>query len=102
LPWYYWSLYSPTLLVRLYFLKYSLPIILIGILFRSSCQVFVGVFGFSIMFNSPVPLAVTAALIGAIANTLRLELVDMIKLSSCCCRVYRRFDRRSSRLFDKK
>lgn len=30
------------------------------------------------MFNSPVPLAVTAALIGAIANTLRLELVDLI------------------------
>lgn len=37
---------------------------------------FCGVFGFSIMFNSPVPLAATAAVIGAIANTLRLELVD--------------------------
>lgn len=37
---------------------------------------FVGVFGFSIMFNSPVPIAASAAVIGSIANTLRLELVD--------------------------
>ena len=38
---------------------------------------FFGVFGFSIMFNSPVRLAATAAMIGAVANTLRLELVDL-------------------------
>lgn len=38
---------------------------------------FCGVFGFSIMFNSSVPMAATAALIGSIANTLRLELIDM-------------------------
>ena len=38
---------------------------------------FFGVFGFSIMFNSPAPMAATAALIGAIANSLRLELVDL-------------------------
>lgn len=38
---------------------------------------FVGVFGFSIMFNSPKKMAATAGLIGAIANTLRLELVDL-------------------------
>lgn len=38
---------------------------------------FCGVFGFSIMFNSPAPMAATAAIIGAIANTLRLELVDV-------------------------
>ena len=37
---------------------------------------FCGVFGFSIMFNSSIPMAVTAACIGAVANTLRLELVD--------------------------
>jgi len=37
---------------------------------------FCGVFGFSIMFNSPTRLAAVAAGIGAIANTLRLELVD--------------------------
>lgn len=37
---------------------------------------FCGVFGFSIMFNSPVSLATMAALIGTIANALRLELVD--------------------------
>lgn len=38
---------------------------------------FFGVFGFSIMFNSPAPMAATAALIGSIANSLRLELVDL-------------------------
>lgn len=37
---------------------------------------FCGVFGFSIMFNSSIPMAATAALIGSVANTLRLELVD--------------------------
>ena len=43
---------------------------------------FCGVFGFSIMFNSSVPIAVTAALIGAVANTLRLELIDFTQMPS--------------------
>ena len=38
---------------------------------------FCGVFGFSIMFNSPYKMATVAGLIGAVANTLRLELVDL-------------------------
>ena len=38
---------------------------------------FVGVYGFSIMFNSPRKMAMTAAAIGMIANTLRLEFVDL-------------------------
>ena len=29
------------------------------------------------MFNSSIPMAATTAVIGAIANTLRLEMVDM-------------------------
>lgn len=37
---------------------------------------FVGVFGFSMMFNSPMRMAATAGAVGAIANTLRLSLVD--------------------------
>ena len=41
---------------------------------------FAGVFGFSIMFHSPVPIASAAALIGAVANTLRLELVALAAL----------------------
>ena len=41
---------------------------------------FAGVSGFSIMFNSPVPIASAAALIGAVANTLRLELVELAAL----------------------
>lgn len=38
---------------------------------------FCGVFGFSIMFNSTVKLASIAGCIGAVANTLRLELVGL-------------------------
>ncbi|MGO2710300.1 MAG: threonine/serine exporter family protein, partial [Leuconostoc mesenteroides] len=38
---------------------------------------FCGVFGFSIMFNSSKKMAAVAGCIGAIANTLRLELVDL-------------------------
>ncbi|MGV3185277.1 threonine/serine ThrE exporter family protein [Weissella paramesenteroides] len=41
---------------------------------------FCGVFGFSVMFNSPVKMAATAGLIGTVANTLRLELVDLTPL----------------------
>lgn len=41
---------------------------------------FCGVFGFSIMFNSPIPMALIAALIGAVANTLRLELIDFTQM----------------------
>ncbi len=37
---------------------------------------FCGVFGFSIMFNSTVRMALTAGLVGAIANTLRLSLIS--------------------------
>lgn len=38
---------------------------------------FVGVFGFSMMFNSPYRMCATAGAIGAVANTLRLSLVDL-------------------------
>lgn len=37
---------------------------------------FVGVFGFSMMFNSPMRMCATAGVVGAVANTLRLSLVD--------------------------
>ena len=37
---------------------------------------FVGVFGFSMMFNSPYKMCLVAAVNGAIANTLRLTLTD--------------------------
>lgn len=41
---------------------------------------FCGVFGFSMMFNSPVRLATAAGLIGAVSNTMRLELIDLFSL----------------------
>lgn len=37
---------------------------------------FIGVWGFSILFNSPERMALVAAFIGAIADTLRLEIQD--------------------------
>lgn len=41
---------------------------------------FCGVFGFSIMFNSPIRLATAAGIIGAVSNTIRLELIDFFAL----------------------
>ena len=41
---------------------------------------FVGVFGFSIMFNSTPKMALTAACIGLVANTTRLELIDLANM----------------------
>ena len=38
---------------------------------------FVGVFGFSMMFNSPYRMCLVAAVNGAVANTLRLTLADL-------------------------
>ena len=57
------------------FIKMSMPVGM-WILLRLIAS-FCGVFGFSVMFNSPARLATMAALIGAVANTLRLELVDL-------------------------
>lgn len=41
---------------------------------------FAGVYGFSMMFNSPGKMALTAGLIGMIANTVRLELIDFTSI----------------------
>lgn len=41
---------------------------------------FIGVFGFSMMFNSPVKMAVTAGFIGTITNVLRLALIEAFAL----------------------
>ena len=57
------------------FAELSIPPML-HLLFRLAAS-FVGVFGFSIMFNSPPAIASAAAVIGAVANTFRLELVDL-------------------------
>ena len=46
------------------------------LMFRLAAS-FVGVFGFSVMFSSPVRMAATAGALGAVANTLRLTLVDL-------------------------
>ena len=41
---------------------------------------FCGVYGFSLMFNSTRKMAFTAGMIGMIANTLRLELIDFTSI----------------------
>ena len=60
------------------FIKIRMPAAM-WILTRLAASFF-GVFGFSIMFNSPVRIACSTAVLGAIANTLRLELVDLVAL----------------------
>lgn len=37
---------------------------------------FTGVLGFALMFNSPVPMALTAAAVGAVPNTARILMID--------------------------
>lgn len=55
------------------FLSYSVsPLLLLGLRIIAS---FMGVYGFSILFNSKPDIALYAAIIGAISNTFRLELL---------------------------
>ena len=56
------------------FISYELPES--ALLVLRLLAAFVGVFGFSIMFNSPVKVALTAGAIGAVADTTNLELVN--------------------------
>ena len=53
------------------------PIVLLALRLVAS---FVGVFGFSVLFNSPARMAATAGVVGAVANTLRLTLVDVVAM----------------------
>lgn len=46
---------------------------------------FAGVIGFSMIFNSPMKMALIAGIIGAVTNTLRLELVDRTNISAIIC-----------------
>ena len=46
---------------------------------------FAAVYGFSLMFNSTQKMALTAALIGMVANVLRLELLDFTNLPLIVC-----------------
>ena len=51
---------------------------------------FFGVLGFALMFNSPVPMALGAATVGMVANTLRIELVDrglVLQAAAACAAV---------------
>lgn len=67
---------------------------------------FGGVFGFSILFNSPIRLAAAAGVIGAVSNTFRLELIDLASFppavaafARCfCCRHLRHYGKRSCRI----
>lgn len=56
----------------------ALPLSATALLLLRIPASFCGVFGFSIMFNSTPRMAAIAGLIGAVANTIRLELVDLI------------------------
>lgn len=58
----------------------SMDLNLILLVFLRLIASFCGVFGFSIMFNSPLRLAAAAGVIGAAANTIRLESTDLLSL----------------------
>ena len=72
------------------FIKMSMPVEM-WILFRLMAS-FCGVFGFSIMFNSPARLATMAALIGAVANTLSSRTCGSGRNATGSGCVYRRTD----------
>ncbi len=55
--------------------------LVVKVLLRLFCS-FLGVYGFSMMYNSTSKMCLTAGLIGMIANTLRLELVDLAHMPS--------------------
>ena len=55
----------------------ALPLLALMLFLLRLPASFCGVFGFSIMFNSTPKMAAIAGCIGAIANTLRLELTDL-------------------------
>ena len=82
------------------FEKMSLPLEA-WILFRLLAS-FCGVFGFSVMFNSPVRLAAVAAGIGAVANTFRLELVDLTACPPAAAAFIGGFGCRSAGFSDRK
>ena len=58
----------------------ALPLSTMAMLLLRLPASFCGVFGFSIMFNSTPRMAAIAGLIGAVANTTRLELVDLTSI----------------------
>lgn len=55
--------------------------VLTKMLLRLVCS-FMGVYGFSMMYNSTPRMCLLAGLIGMVANTLRLELVDLAHMPS--------------------
>ena len=55
------------------YIAYDLPEVAMCLL--RLVAAFIGVFGFSIMFNSPIKVALTAGAMGAISDTVNLELV---------------------------
>ena len=61
------------------FIEMNIPEI--ALIFLRMLAAFVGVFGFSILFNSPVKVAFTAGVIGGIADTINLELVKYFGLA---------------------
>lgn len=62
-------------------LQLTPPVTLLLRLVTSFC----GVYGFSFLYNSPRKMAVTAGLIGMIANTVRLELIDFTQIPVSVC-----------------
>lgn len=69
------------------FIKMSMPVGMWIVLHLIAS--FCGVFGFSVMFNSPVRLAATAAMIGAVAKYTQTGTCGSVSYSAGCSSVHR-------------
>ena len=64
-------------LLKLLEIAFSVNLLLWQLVLLRLLMSFCGVLGFSLMFNSPVKLAMATGIIGAVSNTIRLELIDL-------------------------
>lgn len=64
-------------LLKLLEIAFSVNLLLWQLVLLRLLTSFCGVLGFSLMFNSPIKLAMATGIIGAVSNTIRLEFIDL-------------------------
>lgn len=64
-------------LLKLLEIAFSVNLLLWQLVLLRLLMSFCGVLGFSLMFNSPIKLAMATGIIGAVSNTIRLEFIDL-------------------------
>lgn len=64
-------------MLKLLEIAFSVNLLLWQLVLLRLLMSFCGVLGFSLMFNSPIKLAMATGIIGAVSNTIRLEFIDL-------------------------